>query len=532
MSETTNYRVLARKYRPVTLPQLVGQDTLVKTLTQGIENNRLPHAFILHGIRGVGKTTTARILALALNCIGPDGAGGPTAEPCGTCKSCVAITQDRHLDVVEMDAASRTGVDDIREVIEAARYRAVEGRYKIYIIDEVHMLSKNAFNALLKTLEEPPPHVKFIFATTELRKIPDTILSRCMRFDLNRITPQILLTHFSSIAEQEHITLEGEALSLIVRAADGSVRDGLSLLDQAIALCGKAIDAKSVRDMLGLVDRGQIFALFESLMEGNVAESLAKVRDFYHQGGDPVVILKDLLDLTYWLTCLKTVPHLAYDTTWPESERQQGDALAKRLAMPVLMRAWQVLMKGYEETLRSPVPLQAVEMIVVRLAYVSDLPWPSELVRSVQEGPKTTTIKTMVAAASPVPSPQPTFEPEGAVLPASFAEMVELVSKAREPMMYSHLLQDVHLISYEPGKIALRLGEKAPASLPVTLKAILEKVTQSSWTIDVSDQGGQPTVAVQKRQESEQLLEEKRQHPVVQSILETFPGSQFSITND
>lgn len=544
----TPYRVLARQYRPQKLSELVGQDVLVKTLAQGIARNRLPHAFLLHGIRGVGKTTTARILAKALNCIGPDGQGDPTPNPCGLCESCIAITEDRHLDVVEMDAASRTGVDDVREVIEAARYKAVDGRYKIYIIDEIHMLSKSAFNALLKTLEEPPPHVKFIFATTEIRKVPDTVLSRCMRFDLSRIDPKVLFDHFQMIMTREGQTIEEEALSLIVRAADGSARDGLSLLDQAIALSENTVTSETVRNMLGLVDRGLVFALVASLLQGQVAQALAQVRDFYHRGGDPVVLIEDLLDLVYWLTCLKTAPNLQHDVTWPESDRRQGAELTQKLSLPALMRVWQVLHKGYEEVVRSPLAPQAAEMVLVRVGYLSDLPQAEDILAAVQGIPRAAATPAPVApVAEPVltksiaiekPLEQPVTAPVApppladqalAPLPTSFAAMMDLIQSAREPILYSYLSQDVHLVSYVPGALTIRLTETAAKTLPTQLRQVLERATGHPWVVDIAPEGGEPTLAQQRRADYDEKVKLSLAHPLVESLTEAFPGVTVTV---
>ena len=567
------YRVLARQYRPQKLSELVGQDILVKTLAQGIERNRLPHAFLLHGIRGVGKTTTARILAKALNCLGENGQGGPTPDPCGVCDSCTAILEDRHMDVLEMDAASRTGVDDVREVIEAARYKAVNGRYKIYIIDEVHMLSKSAFNALLKTLEEPPPHVKFIFATTEIRKVPETVLSRCMRFDLKRIDPQVLFDHFNAIMAKEGLTIEEEALSLIVRAADGSVRDGLSLLDQAIALSEAAIVTATIRDMLGLIDRGLVFTLLGALLQGQVGEALAQVRDLYSRGGDPVVLMEDLLDLVYWLTCLKTAPQLQQDVTWPESDRRQGAEMIKTLTLPALMRVWQVLHKGYEEVSRSPLPSKAAEMVLVRVGYLSDLPQADDLLASLQGAPRPSpALSSVVAegfknpssastqsssATSPTrgevpntsvyptsllvgevdceqreqageglkkPQTEPIVDAES-TMPATFPALLEMLKGAKEPILYSNILQDIHLVSYAPGSMTVRLADMASKALPTQLRQVLEKMTGQSWTVDVTTEGGDPTHVQQKKAEHDEKVKISQEHPLVKALTESFPGA-------
>ncbi|MBM3468707.1 MAG: DNA polymerase III subunit gamma/tau [Alphaproteobacteria bacterium] len=547
VSSQIPYRVLARKYRPQKLSELVGQDLLVKTLMQGIERNRLPHAFLLYGIRGVGKTTTARILAKALNCRGIDGQGGPTPDPCGVCESCKAILEDRHLDVLEMDAASRTGVDDVREVIEAARYKAVNGRYKVYIIDEVHMLSKSAFNALLKTLEEPPPHVKFIFATTEIRKVPETVLSRCMRFDLKRVEPKILLDHFSTLMAKENIPIEEEALSLIVRAADGSVRDGLSLLDQAIALSEGSITSASVRDMLGMVDRGQIFALLKNIFQGHIEDVLTQIKDLYQRGGDPVILIEDLLDLVYWLTCLKTSPHLLKDVTWPESDRRQGAELIESLSLPALMRVWQVMHKGYHEVLDSPLPSQAAEMVLIRVAYLSDLPHAEEILAAVQGVPRPAshspapshptvhqTLKPVTtqqveneisSEASPAPSTPNSAAPQ---LPANFEELLVLLQSAKEPILLGNVMHDVHLVSYASGVLTIRLADSAPKTLPAQLRQTLERITGQPWKIEIVSQGGEPTITQQKKIAHDEKVKESQEHPLVQSLLEGFPGATIT----
>jgi DNA polymerase-3 subunit gamma/tau len=368
------YRVLARKYRPTKLSEVIGQDFLVETLKRGIEGNRLGHAFILTGIRGTGKTTTARIIARSLNC-----EAGPTPEPCGMCSSCSSIAQDRSMDVIEIDAASRTSVDDIREIIEASRYKAVSSRYKIYIIDEVHMLSKSAFNALLKTLEEPPPHVKFIFATTEIHKVPATILSRCVRFDLKRIESPTLVSYFKSLCDQETVTCDDDALGLIAKAAEGSVRDGLSLLDQAITYGTSHVTTAQVRQMLGLSDQGALLELFQIMMEGNIALALEKLRYFYQEGADPLRILEDLLELTHWLQCLKISPSLAQEITLTAEKREKGIELTQTLSIPSLTRVWQMLLKGLDELKRAPIPQKALEVLVIRLTYLAPLPPLHEL---------------------------------------------------------------------------------------------------------------------------------------------------------
>ncbi len=541
LTMTENYRVLARKYRPQTLNDLVGQDVLVKTLTQAIQTQKLPHAFVLHGIRGVGKTTTARIIAKALNCTNLT-VDDPVPNPCGTCPSCIAITEDRHLDIVEMDAASRTGVDDIREVIEAARYKAVNARYKIYIIDEVHMLSKSAFNALLKTLEEPPPHVKFIFATTEIKKIPDTVLSRCMRLDLARIKPDILLSLFKKVATAEQVSIDDEALALIVRAADGSARDGLSLLDQAIALSGNHVVANAVRNMLGLVDRGRLFQLLDALFSGHITQVLEEVRNLQSLGGDSIVILSELLDLTYWITCLKVTPTLANDQTWPLSDREQGIEIAQKISLGSLSRAWQVLSKGYEEVMRSPLPNQATEMVLIRLCHLSDFPNAADLVTLIQNkesgrdaGVRAMPTTSQSAVNSSLPSRAQDFvhtAPKDIAKqqsPTSFEEVLSIVATSREPLLYSYLMQDVHLVSFEPYQINLRLNNRAPKNLPKELEALLLRTTGDVWQVVPCEAEGQATLIDQHKSKQQQLEAASLNHPVVQEIIAAFPGATASL---
>src|ERR1700745_3136480 len=386
MSDSAAYRVLARKYRPSTFAELIGREAMVRTLSNAIATGRIAHAFILTGVRGVGKTTTARIIARALNCIGPDGAGGPTITPCRHGVHGPSIAEDRHVDVMEMDAASRTGVDDIRDLTEGVRYRPVSGRYKVYIIDEVHMLSKNAFNALLKTLEEPPPDVKFVFATTEINKVPVTVLSRCQRFSLRRVPVEQLTPHYRRIAEAEGVEIEPAALALIARAADGSVRDGLSLLDQSIALSGGRVTEAAVRNMLGVADRGLVYDLLESVLRGDAPAALAQMDHLYQGGADPLMVFQDLLDLSHFVTRLKLAPEAGTGDPIAEGDRVRAGPLAEKLTIPVLARGWQMRLKGIEEVQVAPSPSRAAEMVLVRLAYVADLPAPAELVRSVASG--------------------------------------------------------------------------------------------------------------------------------------------------
>ncbi len=384
----TGYQVLARKYRPATFADLIGQEAMVRTLKNAFAADRIAQAFMLTGIRGTGKTTTARIIAKGLNCIGQDGQGGPTTDPCGVCQNCVAITEGRHVDVMEMDAASNTGVQNIRDaIIETVSYRAAQARYKIFIIDEVHMLSTSAFNALLKTLEEPPPHVKFLFATTEIRKVPVTVLSRCQRFDLRRIEPEVMIAHLQKVAGLEHAQIADDALALITRAAEGSVRDAMSLLDQAIAHGAGETTADQVRAMLGLADRGRVLDLFEAIMRGDAAAALDELGAQYADGADPVAVLRDLAEITHWLSVIKITSDAAEDPTIPPEERTRGRSLAERLPMRVLTRMWQMLLKALEEVSLSPNAMMAAEMAVIRLTHVADLPTPGDLVKKLQSTP-------------------------------------------------------------------------------------------------------------------------------------------------
>ncbi|MCS6892661.1 MAG: DNA polymerase III subunit gamma/tau, partial [Rhodovarius sp.] len=429
----TAYRVLARKYRPRSFAELIGQEALVRTLRNAFASGRVAHAFMLTGVRGVGKTTTARIIARALNCVGPDGQGGPTADPCGICPNCTAILADRHPDVIELDAASNNGVEDVRELREAVRYRPTLGRYKVYILDEVHMLSNAAFNALLKTLEEPPPAVKFIFATTELRKVPATILSRCQTFHLPRVPQQLLRAHYAEICAKEGIAAEEEALAIIARAADGSVRDGLSLLDQAIALGAGRVSAAQVQQMLGLADRALVFDVLEAALAGDMPALLGALDEAHRRGADPGLLLADLLDLVHTLTRLCLLPSLAEDAALPELERSRGAALAARLSVPVLGRAWQMLLKGVAEVNEAPDRRAALAMVLIRLAHLADLPTPGELLRrlSAEEAaqprpaaapgaaPGAPPAPRAVAAAggSPAAMPAPAAPPQPAAAP-------------------------------------------------------------------------------------------------------------------
>jgi DNA polymerase-3 subunit gamma/tau len=548
------YRVLARKYRPQTFTEVIGQDALIRTLTNAIQSGRIHQAYMLTGTRGIGKTTTARLLARALNCVGPDGTGGPTIAPCGVCEQCRSIAQDRNVDVIEMDAASNTSVDNIREVIEGVRYAPASARYKIYVIDEVHMLSRNAFNALLKTLEEPPPHVKFVFATTEIRKVPVTVLSRCQRFDLRRVDQGTLADYFTEIARREGVTAEREAIQLIARAADGSVRDGLSLLDQAIALGGGGVTAQQVRDMLGLADRALIIDLFEAAVSGRPADALAVLEDQHRRGADPIVITQDLLDFTHFLSRARVVAGTADDPGVPEAERTRGVALAQKLGMPSLVRAWQILLKGLSEVQQAPVPMQALEMVIIRLAFTADLPPPGDLVRRIMDGAgraahgpapaggpgpggglSASAGRTVIAgggAVARMAEPQMTVSADLAANPTGFREVVQLFTERREGIMAGMLRSAVHLVRFEPGVIEFRPQPSAPQNLAGRVGQLLTEWTGRRWLVSVSGAPGEPTLTDQEQAAELQLRNDAAEHPAVKALLEAFPGARIEAVRE
>ena len=522
-AEQQGYRVLARKYRPGRFEELIGQEALVRTLKNAIESKRLAHAFILTGVRGIGKTTTARLIARALNCTG-NGNTGPTITPCGTCESCLSIAQSRGIDVLEIDAASHTGVDDIREITDAARYAPTASRNKIYIIDEVHMLSRSAFNALLKTLEEPPDHVTFIFATTEIRKVSVTVLSRCQRFDLPRVDSKTLLAHLTTIAEKEGASVEMEALRLIVRAAEGSVRDGLSLLDQAIAHGAGTVSLERVNDMLGLADQVRVFELFDSLMAGDVVAALDNLGEQYRRGADPLAVLRDLLEITHWITRLKATPALD-DIAIPEAQRKKGAEIAARLTMPHLSRAWQMLLKGLEEVRQAPSPLAATEMALLRLAYSADLPTPDKMIRDLREK-GTPQAAPEQPAPAPAPSPGPAATAQDHWQPHSFEDVVARAGAEQEGILYAHLMENVHAVGFEEGRLEISLGNKAPDSLPNKLATLLRQWSGKPWIVSLAAPGSDtPTLAEARRNQAESRLEAARRDPLVREILETFPGA-------
>ena len=544
------YQVLARKYRPATFADLIGQEAMVRTLKNAFDADRIAQAFMLTGIRGTGKTTTARIIAKGLNCIGADGEGGPTTDPCGTCQNCVAIAEGRHVDVMEMDAASNTGVQNIRDaIIETVSYRAAQARYKIFIIDEVHMLSTSAFNALLKTLEEPPAHVKFLFTTTEIRKVPVTVLSRCQRYDLRRIEPEVMIAHLQKIAALEDAGIAEDALALITRAAEGSVRDAMSLLDQAIAHGAGETTADQVRAMLGLADRGRVLDLFEAIMAGDAAKALDELGAQYSDGADPVAVLRDLAEITHWLSVVSITPDAAEDPTIAPDERTRGLALASSLSMRVLTRMWQMLLKALEEVRMAPNAMMAAEMAVIRLTHVAELPTPGDLVKKLSEMPRpsgpapsgsggqTTLGPGPVARATgPAPSgrgggPQAALAvqagPDLSVYP-TFQSVVALVEAARDIKLLIEVKTALRLVSYAPGRIEVEVTDTAPRDLVQRLGRMLQTATGARWGISVASTGGGATIEEQDQAKRRELETEVSHHPLMQAVLARFPKARIS----
>ena len=541
--EKAAYRVLARKYRPATFADLIGQEAMVRTLRNAFEADRIAHAFVLTGVRGVGKTTTARIIAKGLNCVGPDGTGGATIEPCGLCEPCVAIAEGRHVDVMEMDAASRTGVGDIREIIDSVAYRAASARYKVYIIDEVHMLSTSAFNALLKTLEEPPAHVKFIFATTEIRKVPVTVLSRCQRFDLRRIETEVMLTHLSGIAATEGASVAPDALTLIARAAEGSVRDALSLLDQAIAHGAGETTAVEVRAMLGLADRGRVLDLFDAIMRGDPKAALAELSSQYAEGADPLAVMRDLAEVTHWVSMVRLSPEAADDPTVGPDERARGLDFAQRLKMPALTRMWQMLLKVLDEVATAPNAMMAAEMAVIRLTHVAEMPSPEELVRRLGDGAAPAPAggpsrpagtgggggATARAAAAPAPVPARAPDPDTVALAryATFEDVVALVRSRRDMAMLVEIEEGVRLARYTPGRIEFEPAAGASPELASRIAQRLQTWTGARWGVSVVGSGGAPTIAELRAEAKGDLRSEAAAHPLVMAVLEAFPGARI-----
>jgi DNA polymerase-3 subunit gamma/tau len=577
MSETTTsaYRVLARKYRPATFDDLIGQDAMVRTVSNAFEAGRIPQAWILTGVRGVGKTTTARILARALNYQLPDASiTAPTVKMPVLGVHCEAIMESRHLDVIEMDAASHNSVDDVRQINDAIRYAPVSARYKVYILDEVHMLSGAAFNALLKTLEEPPPHAKFIFATTEIRKVPITVLSRCQRFDLRRVDAARLVEHLQTIAAKEAIKAEPEALAPIARAAEGSVRDALSLFDQAIAHAGAQsgaatagpVQAEDVRQMLGLADRTRIIELFDALMRADVAVAIKELRDQYDSGADPAMVLGDLAEFTHFVTRVKIVPALADDVALTEAERVRGRAFAAKLSMRVLARTWQMLLKGIAEVEAAGRPVDAAEMVLVRIANAADLPTPDEVIRSLdqtrradgagglagaaqlakqmsadqprsdQARPEITArgsraaplaSATPMSLSAPAPVSAPIADATDVRAVKSFDDLIALAAEKRDLSIKSALERDVRLVRFEDGKIELALEGGARKTLIGELSKKFTEWTGRRWMVAVSAEAGSPSIRAQAEMRKTELKDGVRSDPLVQAVLERFPGAEI-----
>ena len=513
--EASQYRVLARKYRPQTFAELIGQDAMVKTLGNAIERGRIAHAFLLTGVRGVGKTSTARLVAKALNCIGPDGQGGPTIDPCGICEPCRAIAVGRHIDVIEMDAASHTGVDDVREIIEAVRYASVSARYKIYIIDEVHMLSKSAFNALLKTLEEPPAHVKFLFATTEVNKVPVTVLSRCQRFDLRRIPAEKLAEHFAHVAEAEGVEVEEEALHAIARAAEGSARDGLSILDQAIAHGEGRVSAAQVRDMLGQADRGRIRRLLETLLTGDVAATLEQLDEAHALGIEPGSLIRGLMESLHSVTRAKA--GAGADLLQSVEEREHSAELAAKLSWGNLHRLWQLLLKGLEDVRIAPDPHEAATMALLRLIHAADMPDPSALAAMLAGGAATSS-----APAAPASTASPGAQ---AGLPTDFASLVDAVEKQGKQLLGVQLRDHVGLVSFAPGEIVLKPLRPLGAEFARDLAAAARQATGQSWEVRLTDEGGAPSLQQQEAMAEERMRAAVLDEPNVRALLDEFPDA-------
>lgn len=550
------YVVLARKYRPQTFEDLLGQDALVQTLTNAIKNNRLHHAYILTGIRGVGKTTTARLIARALNCTGLDGKGGPTIHPCGVCENCRAIAAGRHIDVMELDAASRTGVDDMRELLDGVRYKPTNARYKVYIIDEVHMLSKGAFNALLKTLEEPPAHVKFIFATTEIRKVPVTILSRCQRFDLQRLSIETLMQLFHKIIAAENLKADEEALEMVARAADGSARDGLSMLDQAIVLGDGKIKTETVIEMIGLADRTQTLALFEHLIAGSIPDVLKNLQLQYKNGANPMAVLQDLIDVTHMLTKAKIVPAALNTEMLSENDRELCTKLAGSLSVAVLSRMWQMMLKGLTELNSAPAPLDALEMILIRIAYSASLPTPAELLEEVKKKsdlnpiapkisvstPQIATVHTMpqpansfVAKPTITPAPQPEVKPVSAPAPTpsapclmnNISQLAAYLEEHKKMRLEYSLKNDVSIENFGNWQIELTLSDKAPVDFVSSLRQVLTEATGGEWQI-IQHRGTLGETLADK--ENAAIDADKRsaaEHPLVKAVYAEFKGARI-----
>ena len=544
-SAPESHAALARKYRPKVFPELIGQDAMVRTLRNAFATGRIAQAYMLTGVRGVGKTTTARLIARALNYEGP-GTSGPTLDMGQEGVHCRAILESRHLDVVEMDAASHTGIDDIRELIDSAHYKPNTARYKVYIIDEVHMLSKQAFNGLLKTLEEPPEHVKFIFATTEVRKVPVTVLSRCQRFDLKRIESGELTEHLAWVAAEEGARAERPALALIARASEGSVRDALSILDRAIAFGAGKVEQEAVRGLLGLADRTRIFDLLETVLSGDAGGALGQLAALNRDGAEPGQVMADLADAVHAVTLVKAAGADSADPAASEAEKARAADLATRLPMPALARAWQMLLKGYEEVRASPRPLAAADMVLVRLAYAADLPSPAELAHRVRDGAGGGVASTTHAGSAPKPAPKPAHDeaaPVEASAPAqaaspeplapppelkSFEDVIALAETKRDLKLKNALLEQVRLVHFKPGMIEINPVPQASRELGQELMKKLKAWTGRVWIVAVSDEAGTPPLGAQRREKDAREIEAIREHPKVKEVLQHFPGARIS----
>lgn len=523
------YRVLARKYRPQTFSALIGQDAMVTTLGNAIRRDRLAHAFLLTGVRGVGKTSTARLIAKALNCIGPDGQGGPTIDPCGVCEPCRAIAEGRHIDVIEMDAASHTGVDDVREIIEASRYAAVSARYKIYIIDEVHMLSKNAFNALLKTLEEPPGHVKFLFATTEVNKVPVTVLSRCQRFDLRRIPAELLAEHFAKVCEAEQVEAEPEALALVARAAEGSARDGLSILDQAIAhagLEGEGVKAEAVRQMLGLSDRGANRDLFGKLIEGQAQKALEGLRAQYDLGVDPLAVLRALLETVHGVTLVKLGTHRLSGQSTEEREAMEG--WASRLSFPALHRLWQLLLRGHDEVAKAALPIEATEMALLRVIHAAQLPDPGELAKQILSGSIAVPAGAPAAVSAEPTAPAPaTVQEAGPVLPTNLTELAEHLEAHRRLQLAMFVRDYMRPVRFEGSEIDFGAARPLPQDFVRELGGALKDSTGVHWKVTLVE--GATAMTLREEQAAKEAAEREAvlASPIVAAAMQAFPDAEL-----
>lgn len=539
-AQKSAYRVLARKYRPSNFTEMVGQDALVKTLSNAFSSGRIAHAFMLTGVRGVGKTTTARIIAKGLNCV-----DGPTITPCGKCDACVSIAEGRNVDVLEMDAASHTGVEGIRQLLDNVKYAPTSVRTKIYIIDEVHMLSNSSFNALLKTLEEPPPHVKFIMATTEIRKVPITVLSRCQRYDLRRIDAELLAAHFAEVAKLEAIEIDDEALRLLARAADGSARDGLSLMDQAIARGGASVTGDQVRDMLGLADRSLVFDLLTNALSGEPAKALELIATLHRDGADPLTLLQDLLDVTHQITRHKVLPARKGDVTLTGAEQKRMSELASGLSTPVLARAWQVLLKGVPEVQGASMPMAALEMLIIRLAHVGTLPTPGDLVKKLTDGslPSGAAQPTSQGAPSGAPAmraavgmsntiavAQPAVQTQAMV--HDWRSAVALFYEKKEMMLAAQLHSTVECLSFAPGQLELYPRSGTGPQVLSRVATLLQEYTGQRWLVNIAKRGGVPTLGDEDDAAARQVLKEAAEHPLVKAVLLAFPGAKIEAVRD